>query len=120
MQKRMTVDSVEYTDSVLRVKCSGSFGVGSKGNPSAKVLRETIESWMNAHTEERVEKIEIDYTDVEYSWGDGPVSSVLPLIKRGVNRIRLIASPQNRAALQSLVDSSGFPSGLISCYENKD
>jgi hypothetical protein len=120
MQKSMTIDSVDYTDPVLRVMCSGPYGVGSKGNPSAKVLRETIENWMDAHPELRVEQIEIDYTDVEYFWGDGPVSSVLPLIKRGVTRIRLIASSQNRAALQSLVDYSGFPSGLISFYENKD
>ena len=56
----MTVDSVDYTDPVLRVKCSGPFGVGSKGNPSAKVLRETIESWMNAHPEQRVEQIAVN------------------------------------------------------------
>jgi hypothetical protein len=76
----MQVDNIDFIDSVLVVKCSGVFGIGSEGNPSGSLLTKSIDEWMLSHPDERVEELVIDYSDVEYSWGDGPVSSMIPFI----------------------------------------
>jgi hypothetical protein len=64
---------------------------------------------MLSHPGERVEQLVIDYANVKYSWGDGPVSSVIPFVKRGVTKIRLIAGRRNLKPLQELVNASHLP-----------
>ena len=108
----MRIHSVDFDHSVLSVRCSGVFGIGSEGNPSGILLTESIERWMLSHPGQHVEQLVIDYADVEYSWGDGPVSSVIPFIKRGVTKVRLIASQQNLEPLQELVDGSDMRLGF--------
>jgi hypothetical protein len=105
----MQIDSIDFSDPVLMVRCSGAFGIGSKGNPSGKLLTESIERWMLSHPGECVEQVVIDYTHVDYSWGDGPLWSMLPFIKRGLTKVRLIASPRNRKPLKELVNASRLP-----------
>jgi hypothetical protein len=105
----MQIDSLNFHDSILKVKCSGVFGVGSEGNRSGILLKKSIEDWMESHPGAKVNQIEIDLTNVSYSWGDGPISSLIVFLTRGVSRIRLIAGPQNRNALQTLIDTSKIP-----------
>ena len=92
----MQIDSLDFSDPVLTVRCSGTFGIGSKGHPSSKLLTDSIQRWMLSHPQERIEQVIIDYTHVDYEWGDGPVSSMLPIIYKGVTKVRLVANPRNR------------------------
>jgi hypothetical protein len=105
----MQIDSLNFHDSTLRARCSGDFGVGSEGNPSGILLRKSIENWMESHPGAKVEQIEIDLTDASYSWGDGPISSLIIFMTRGVSKFRFIPSPQNRKPLQDLIETSKLP-----------
>jgi hypothetical protein len=105
----MQIDAVEFSESVLRVKCSGPFGIGSAGNPSGRLLNQSIERWITTHPGERVKQIDIDYADVDYTWGDGPLWSIVPFILQGIIKIRLIGGSQNGKSLENLVRTSGLP-----------
>jgi hypothetical protein len=104
---KMQVDNIRYHEGVLEVKCSGEYGVGSDGNPSADLLAKKIALWIADHPDRPVVQIDVDYSEVDYSWGDGPLSSMFPFIAEGVTKIRLIASSQNRESLESLVGTPG-------------
>ena len=108
-QTHMQIDSIDFKDSVLTVRCSGVFGYGSEGNPSGALLVESIEQWMRAHPDQRFEELVVDYTGVEYCWGDAPVWSAMRFISKGVALVRLIAGPQNLKPLQDLVKMSRVP-----------
>jgi len=105
----MQIDFMALSGSVLRVKCSGSFGIGSQGNPSGMLLLQSIRGWMPAHPGERVNQMDVDYSQVDYTGGDGPVSSMVPFMAQGVSKFRLIAGPQNWYALNNLVTFSRMP-----------
>jgi len=105
----MKIDTIEFNDSVLTLRCSGTFGIGSEGNPSGILITESVEGWMLSHPGENVEQLVVDYTNVEYSWGDGPLSSVIPIIKRGVAKVLLVPSVRNRESLETLVSESNVP-----------
>jgi hypothetical protein len=107
----MEIDEAIYSpeSGTLRVKCSGEFGLGADGNPSGELLTRTIRRWVSDHKEERVVEIEIDYSSVNYSWGDGPVSSMAPLRADGVERCRIIASMRNCGPLKSLLENCNLP-----------
>jgi len=104
----MQIDSIEYHDHLLRATCSGVFGIGSQGQPSATLLRESIEEWMLSHPTDRVDHMVIDYTKVEYEWGDGPASSMISFIKGGVNKVRLVANHRNLLPLRNLFTENGL------------
>jgi hypothetical protein len=104
----MQIVTVTYDSGVLHVKCAGEFGVGSAGNSSAERIVRTIQRWMSRRAEP-VSEIEIDYTDVTYVWGDGPVSSMIPFFSQGVVKCRVIASPQNWEPLKTLLSSCRVP-----------
>jgi hypothetical protein len=108
---RMKIDTATCSPGSgnLRMKCSGRFGIGTGGNCSAEALTTTIEQWITDHPEEPVTEVEIDYTKVDYSWGDGPVSSMVPLLRHGVGRFRLIGSSSNCDSLQSLLEACNLP-----------
>jgi hypothetical protein len=101
------IESVQYRDGVLVVSCSGEYGVGSDGQPSDDLLVDTINGWLADHPEESVRQIDVDYSEVEYSWGDGPMSIFFCRVICAAETIRLIAGPQNREALRSLVGPDG-------------
>ena len=107
----MKIDTTTYNreSRILSVKCSGKYGVGSGGNPSAELLLGTIKQWKSDHPEEPVTEIEIDYTRVDYSWGDGPVSSMGPLLAQGVEKVRLIGSSSNCEPLKGLLEGCRLP-----------
>ena len=105
----MQVTRLEFNEGTLVVTCDGEHGVGSDGRPSAGLLKSTIESWLQNHPGQSVAQIDVDYTDVNYSWGDGPVSSMIGFSRQGKTRIRLIAGPDNFEALAGLVKSCNIP-----------
>ena len=105
----MRVENLAYDSGVLRATCSGEWDAGSDGNPSCQLLTETIQCWLDEHPQQRVSMIEVDYRDVDYTWGDGPVSSLVPFLQRDIKSFRLLPSPANRDALLSLVQSSSLP-----------
>ena len=80
----MEILGLSYRDGVLEVICSGRYGVGSEGNPSGRLVATSIEGWMADHPDQPVSRVTVDYRKVDYSWGDGPIWSVIPLFRRGV------------------------------------
>jgi hypothetical protein len=84
---KMQVDDINYREGMLQVKCSGEYGVGSDGNPSADLLAKYIALWIADHPDQPVAQIDVDYSEVDYSWGDGPVSSMFPFVAKGVTKI---------------------------------
>lgn len=114
----MQIDSLEFRDSILSVKCSGVFGIGTDGNPSGMLLSKSIKAWMENHPESKVEQICVDFTEVDYTWGDGPVSCLVIFIARDVTRIHYIASHLNRKPLENLIKLSKFPWFTVGEAEN--
>jgi hypothetical protein len=116
------IDALSYSPEtgILTVKCRGRFGVGSEGNPSSELLTRTIEDWILNHGNARVTEIEVDYADVNYSWGDGPVSSMVPFLRQGVARFHLIASPSNHDALKGLLKACNLPWFVLSRTGNME
>ena len=62
-----------------------------------------------SHPEAKVEQIDVDFAGVDYSWGDGPVSSLVIFVTKGVTNIRYIASSQNCKPLENLINASHLP-----------
>jgi hypothetical protein len=105
----MQIGSLEFRDSILSVRCLGVFGIGTDGNPSGMLLSKSIKAWMETHPEAKVEQIDVDFTEVDYTWGDGPVSCLVIFVAQGVARIHFIPSHQNRKPLENLIKFSKFP-----------
>jgi hypothetical protein len=107
----MQIDQLLYNgrSETLNVTCSGEYGVGSKGQASGAVLTEVLRQWMADHADNSIAVIEIDYTAVDYGWGDGPVSSMTPLVRGAPIRFRLIADASNCDSLKSLLEACKVP-----------
>ena len=107
----MEIDKGTYSreSGTLRVECSGEFGVGTAGNPSGDLLTQAIRRWIAEHKDGPVVEIEIDYSCVDYSWGDGPVSSMVPLFSDGIAKCRIIASADNCGPLKNLLEHCNLP-----------
>ncbi len=109
----MLVDTMIYESGTLSVRCSGTFGIGSLGNPSGDLLRESIRHWMTDHPAAVVTRIQVDLTIVEYIWGGGPVSSMMPLFRSGIREVQVLAGPQNADALEELIQACRIPGFII-------
>ncbi len=105
----MKVTGLEFNEGVLRVTCTGEHGVGSEGHPSAILVKSSIDQWIESHPGQSVSLIEVDYTEVDYVFGDGPVSSLMGFYQQGVSRFRLIAGPNNLESLEGLVKGCNIP-----------
>ena len=106
------VDEIELEAQTLTVRCSGFFGRGSEGAGDGGKLRSSIDSWLDGNPATQAKQIVIDFRDVDYVWGDWPVSAVLPIVKqRGILEIRYLASPDNRQALEGLIEACN-----ITCF----
>jgi hypothetical protein len=107
----MTIDHLKHNSEsgALQVKCSGKHGIGSEGTPSAMLVTQTIRDWIAGHPESPVSVIEVDYSAVDYSWGDGPVTAMIPLLLLGIAKFRLVCGSANCKALQSLLESCNLP-----------
>ncbi len=112
----MEIETVTYApdSGMLRVKCSGRFGQGSEGRPSGELLARTVERWIADHADQRVQVVQVDYTEVDYSWGDWPVSSLVPFVRHGVARCHLIAGPSNYDSLKGLLEACHVPWFMLS------
>ena len=105
----MNVEVVSFDEAVLTVKCSGTFGIGADGRACADRLTRVIERWQSSHPTQRIEQLDVDYAGVDYHWGDGPVASILPLLKSSITRVRLLANHDNYQSLLNLVTECGLP-----------
>jgi hypothetical protein len=107
----MQIDQLLYNgrSETLNVTCSGAYGVGSKGQASGALLTEVLRQWMADHADNSIAVIEVDYTAVDYAWGDGPVSSMIPFVRGAPIRFRLIAGASNCDSLKSLLEACKVP-----------
>ena len=109
----MRVENLDYRDGTLEVVCSGQYGVGSDGNSSADLVKTSIEQWCSDHPDQTVVQIDVDYTGVDYVWGSGPVSSMVPFFAKGVAKCRIIANLRNRYSLADLVATCRVPIEVV-------
>lgn len=84
----------------LLITCSGVYGVGSEGTLSGRLVHDAIKPFMDSDAEQPSEFV-IDFTGVEYVWGDGPAWSVLPWAAKGV-KVTYLASDRTATALRDL------------------
>ena len=101
----MVIREALIGDGVARIRCAGVFGVGSAGNPSGHVLKAALEELLGGH-EGEASAVVVDFTEVEYQWGDGPVWAVYPAWRRGLH-VTYLARGQVAAALRGLVEATG-------------
>ena len=105
----MRVESIEYADGVLRVRCSGTIGTGTESVASMEPLSEALNGWMREHANHPVKEIIVDFRDVDYRWGDAPISCLLPFLRKGVQRVHYVASARSAPALQNLLRMAAMP-----------
>ena len=101
----MNVVSV-VENSRVRIVCSGVYGIGSEGNPSAQLVRDALEDALQLG-KTSVLSVTVDYTEVRYEWGDGPIWSLWPAVERALE-IEILASHANAGPLRRLFTESGF------------
>ena len=102
----MKIDKTHIEDTTLTIVCSGKFGIGSQGNPSAHLIYVEIKSFLDDN-DLKITQIEIDFRRVEYEWGDGPLSAIMPFMSKNL-QIKFLASQENSKSLHSLFEQSGM------------
>ena len=104
------IDEITQEAEILVVRCSGFFGRGSEGAGDGQRLRSSIKRWARDHPDAAASRLVIDFREVDYMWGDWPISALIHLIQEGqVTEIRYLASPDNHQALKGLVDVCNVP-----------
>ncbi len=87
----------------LQITCTGFYGVGSEGTSTGRLVRDTIKRFMDCDTD-RPSEIVIDFTSVDYIWGDGPGWSVMPWARQ--LSVTYLVSDRNEEALRELFSST--------------
>jgi hypothetical protein len=103
------VDAIHNAEWVLNVGCSGIVAIGSRSVDSMRPVSDAIAKWIGEHPDHAVREIVVDFTKVDYQWGDAPVTCLLPFIRQGVERIRFLASTSSAPALESLFACTALP-----------
>jgi hypothetical protein len=93
-------------DGCLHITCAGRFGIGSQGNPSGDLIKDRLELALE-RSGSPISRVVVDFTQVDYEWGDGPAWSVLPALKRGL-KVSYLARGKAKEALAGLFDASGL------------
>jgi len=106
--KPFTINSINRRGHCLFIVCSGEFGIGSEGNPSADLIVETAVQWMDTHPDSSLTHAVIDFTDVDYLWGNGPTSAAVRIGRRGPTSITIKANDANQEPLENLLQKTGF------------
>jgi hypothetical protein len=106
--KPFTINSIDVRGDCLFIVCSGEFGVGSEGNPSADLIVETAVQWMDTHPDSSLTHAVIDFTDVDYYWGNGPTSAAARIGRRGLRSITIKSNDTNREPLENLLRRTGL------------
>jgi hypothetical protein len=101
----MIIVDASVNVAVLRIICSGSYGEGSEGNPSGRLVEDTIRRFMECDADPPNEVV-IDFTRVEYVWGDGPGWSVMPWARHV--KVTYLASDKNERALRGLFSATNL------------
>ncbi|MFM8222660.1 MAG: hypothetical protein ACKOJF_27450 [Planctomycetaceae bacterium] len=105
----MRVESIHGAEGVLTVRCMGTVGSGSESTGSMRLVVETLDGWMRENHDQAVREIVVDFSDVDYRWGDAPLACFLPLIRKGVQRVRFLPGPNSASALESLLAAANIP-----------
>jgi len=102
----MRIIETSVRNGCLRIACAGPFGVGSEGNPSGHLLKRTLETALDA-PDPGINEVVIDFTEVEYEWGDGPAWAVWPAFRRNL-KVRYVARGTAGKSLAELFRVTGF------------
>lgn len=85
------------------------FAIGSESIDSMCPVSDAIAVWIREHPDHAVREILVDFTNVNYQWGDAPVACLLPFIRQGVEHFRFRASANSALALESLLGPMQLP-----------
>ena len=105
----MRIESIHGADGVLSVRCTGTVGIGSESTASLRPVSEALAGWIREHRDHHVREIVVDFTDVDYRWGDAPVACFMPFLGEGVQRILFLAGTGSAQALESLLVAANVP-----------
>jgi hypothetical protein len=103
------VESIDCSAGVLSVRCSGVVGIGGQSVASMRCVSDALAEWMGAHSDDSVREIIVDFTDVDYRWGDAPISCMIRFCRRGDRRVHYVASAGSAAALEGLFRMANIP-----------
>jgi hypothetical protein len=110
MQKTIVlIESIQSTEGVLKVRCSGTVATGTGSIDSMRPVSDAVADWIREHPDHAVRELVVDFTDVDYQWGDAPVACLLPFIRQGVQQIRYLSSANSGPALESLLALTHLP-----------
>ncbi len=100
----ITVDAA-MIGTCVRITCTGFYGVGSEGNPSGHLVKDAIKRFMDCDGD-RPSEVLIDFSGVEYVWGDGPGWSVMPWARQ--LNVTYLVSDRNEQALRGLFSATNL------------
>ena len=105
----MRVESIDVAEDLLRVRCSGTVAIGTESIASMRPVADALTAWMSEHPDHPVRVISVDFREVDYRWGDAPVSSLLPFVRQGVQQFVYLASRKSAPALETLISIANMP-----------
>ncbi len=97
-------ESAKLKDGSLIVVCSGDFGYGSGGNESARTIYKRINDWSTEHAGVSITHIVLNFVNVDYIWGDGPLSGVVFPLMRKCKIFTFVTNKKNDMPLRNLVE----------------
>ena len=105
----MRVESIDGAEGVVSVRCTGTVAIGSESIASMRPVGDALARWMREHPDQPVREVVVDFTDVDYQWGDAPVACFMPFILKGIQHVRYLAGSASAPALEGLVASTNLP-----------
>ena len=100
------IEKIYIENSVLKIICSGEFGIGTIGSPRGAAIRSTIENSIIKKGNE-INSIIIDFQNVDYEWGDGIIWSVIPAVYNKQIPVTYYANLNNAKYIQSAIFAFG-------------
>ena len=100
------IEKTYIENRVLKIICSGEFGIGSNGNPRGAAISSIIEEHFKKKGNE-IDSIIIDFQNVDYEWGDGIIWSVYRAFYNKQIPVTYYANLNNAKYIQSAISAFG-------------
>ena len=105
----LRVESIHAADGIVHIRCTGTVGIGSESISSLSPASDAVARWMREHPDHAVREIVVDFTEVDYRWGDAPVACFMPFVVKGIQHVKFVAGPASAPALEDLVGAVNMP-----------
>ncbi len=98
----MKIEGIEFRDAVLSVKCSGTYGIGSEGTSSSRLVTAALKRWMQSHPTDIVEQVVVDYRVLTINGETAPCRPCFPFLVRGSARLAYWQTPRTNSRSSNL------------------